>query len=155
MAAERPSDGKFTSCCHKRKVKLEKPLDADHNVLHYPSFPHDLLMNPRNSDYKNIRENIRSYNSGVSSVGARVVAFSCHGPYVFKILSQIFHRTSHIAPLNGQMQQYAHIYVIDSTQATEIRAAHPANEKCIIHILDQIYRFYRQYNRLSNTYHML
>ncbi|GBM14432.1 hypothetical protein AVEN_246594-1 [Araneus ventricosus] len=28
FAAERPSDGKFTSCCRKGKLKLEKPSDA-------------------------------------------------------------------------------------------------------------------------------
>ncbi|GBN67889.1 hypothetical protein AVEN_189606-1 [Araneus ventricosus] len=28
FAAEGPSDGKFTSCCRKGKIKLEKPSDA-------------------------------------------------------------------------------------------------------------------------------
>ncbi|GBM51078.1 hypothetical protein AVEN_254624-1 [Araneus ventricosus] len=28
FAAERPSDGKFTCCCRKGKIKLEKPSDV-------------------------------------------------------------------------------------------------------------------------------
>ncbi|GBN88632.1 hypothetical protein AVEN_186603-1 [Araneus ventricosus] len=38
FAAERPSDGKFTSCCHKGKIKLEKPSDALSNDFLYPNF---------------------------------------------------------------------------------------------------------------------
>ncbi|GBN67640.1 hypothetical protein AVEN_235971-1 [Araneus ventricosus] len=33
FAAERSSDGKFTSCCCKEKIKLEKPSDALSNSL--------------------------------------------------------------------------------------------------------------------------
>ncbi|GBM99905.1 hypothetical protein AVEN_169218-1 [Araneus ventricosus] len=86
FAAELPSDGKFTSCCRKGKIKLEKPSDA---------------------------------------------------------------------LVNGQAPQYFQLYVIDSTQDTEIRVNHPANEQCHIRILDQIDRFIRHHNRLSNTYRML
>ncbi|GBL99519.1 hypothetical protein AVEN_68797-1 [Araneus ventricosus] len=52
FAAERPSDGKFTSCCRKGKIKLEKPSDALSNVFLYPNFLLDLLTNPNNPDYK-------------------------------------------------------------------------------------------------------
>ncbi|GBN65479.1 hypothetical protein AVEN_3451-1, partial [Araneus ventricosus] len=85
----------------------------------------------------------------------KVVDFSGGGPYVFKVHGQIRHRTSHIQSVNGQAPQYAQLYVIDSTQATKIRVNHPANEKCNLRILDQIDRFFRQHNRLSETYRML
>ncbi|GBN53616.1 hypothetical protein AVEN_120631-1 [Araneus ventricosus] len=49
----------------------------------------------------------------------------------------------------------AQLYAIDSTQATEIRVNHLANEQCNIRILDQIDRFFGQHNRLSDTYCML
>ncbi|GBN42296.1 hypothetical protein AVEN_4803-1 [Araneus ventricosus] len=154
FAAERPSDGKFTSCCRKGKIKLEKPSDALGNDLLYPNFLLDLLTNPNNPDYKNFHNNIRSYNSVVSfvSMGAKVVYFSGGGPYVFKVHGQICHRTSHIQSVNGQAPQYAQLYVNNITQATEIRVNHPANEQCNIRILDQIYRFFRQRNRcLTHT----
>ncbi|GBN25994.1 hypothetical protein AVEN_80055-1 [Araneus ventricosus] len=78
FAAERPSDGKFTSCSRKGKIKLQKPSDALSNDFHYLNFLLDLLTSPNNSDYKNFHDNIRSYNSAVSfaSMGTKVVDFS-------------------------------------------------------------------------------
>ncbi|GBL65662.1 hypothetical protein AVEN_203282-1 [Araneus ventricosus] len=61
FAAERPSDGKFTSCCRKGKIKLEKPSDALSNDFLYLNFLLDLLRNPNNPDYKNFHDNILSY----------------------------------------------------------------------------------------------
>lgn len=136
---------------------MQDPLDGSGNVMHYPNFLRDIMMNPDNPDNKNFRDNIRSYNSAVSfaSMGAKVVDFNGRGPYVFKVHGQIFHRTNHIQPVNNQAAQYAQLYVIDSTQATEIRVIHPANQQCIARILDQIDRFFRQNNRLADTYRML
>ncbi|GBM32261.1 hypothetical protein AVEN_275030-1 [Araneus ventricosus] len=81
FAAECPSDGKFSSCCRKGKVKLEKPSDALSNDFLYPNFL-DLLTHPSNPDYKNFHDNICSYNSAVSfaSMGAKVVDFSSGEP---------------------------------------------------------------------------
>ncbi|GBO30407.1 hypothetical protein AVEN_149794-1 [Araneus ventricosus] len=156
FAAERSSDGKFTSCCRKGKIKLEKPSDALSNDFLYPNFLLDLLTNPNNPDYKHFHDNIRSYNSAVpfASMGTKVVDFRGGGPYVFKVHGEIRHRTSHIQSVNGQAPQYAQLYVIDSIQATKIRVNHPANEQCNLRILDQIDRFFRQHNRLSDTYRM-
>src|SRR5277367_3404657 len=92
-----------------------------------------MLSSPDNPSYRHFRENIRSYNSAVSfaSMGAKVVDFHGGGPYVYsKVHGQIYHRTIHILPVNDQAPQYAQLYVVDSTQATEIRAEHPANERC-------------------------
>src|SRR5277367_5278029 len=157
FAAERPSDGKFNSCCRKGKVKLEKPLDATGNALHYPDFLRTMLSTPDHPSYRHFRENIRSYNSAVSfaSMGAKVVDFHGGGPYVFKVHGQICHRTSHILPVNDQTALRSQLYVVDSTQATEIRTDHPANERCYPRILDEIDRFFRQHNRLADSYRML
>jgi hypothetical protein len=157
FAAERPSDGKFTSCCRKGKLKLESPVDVHGNVLQYPQFLRELLSNPQHPDYRDFRENIRSYNSALSfaSMGAKVVDFRGAGPYVFRVHGQVCHKTSHLQPVNGQSRQFAQLYVVDSTQATEIRMEHPANERCSSRILDEIDRFFRNHNRLANTYSML
>ncbi|GBL87270.1 hypothetical protein AVEN_270535-1 [Araneus ventricosus] len=85
----------------------------------------------------------------------KVVDFIGGGSYAFTVHGQICHRTSHIQTVNGQAPDYAQLYVIDSNQATKIRVNHPANEQCNIRILDQIDRFFRQHNRLSDTYRML
>ncbi|GBM15368.1 hypothetical protein AVEN_199630-1 [Araneus ventricosus] len=111
FAAERPSDGRFTSCCGKGKIKLEKPSDALSDDFLYPNFLLDLLTNPNKPDYKNFYDNIRSYNSAVSfaSMGTKVVDFSGGGPYVFKVQGQIRHLTCHIQSVNGQAPQYAQL----------------------------------------------
>ena len=59
-----------------------------------------------------------------------------HGrPYIFKVHGQIYHRTSHMQPVNGENPQYVQLYIIDSAQVTAIRVSHPAKE-CIPRILD-------------------
>ncbi|GBN67641.1 hypothetical protein AVEN_235972-1 [Araneus ventricosus] len=88
-------------------------------------------------------------------MGTKIVDFSGGGPYVFKVHCQIRHRTSRIQSVNGQAPQNVQLYVIDSTQATKIRVNHPAIEQCNLRILDQIDRFFRQHNRLSDTYRIL
>ncbi|GBN35034.1 hypothetical protein AVEN_129145-1 [Araneus ventricosus] len=129
FAAERPYDGKFTSCFRIGKIKLEKPSDALSNDFLYPNIL-DLLTNPNNPDYKKFHDSIRTYNSAVSfaSMGTKVVDFSGGRPHVFKVHCQIRHRTSHIQSVNGQAPQYAQFYVIESTQVIKIRVNHPANE---------------------------
>ena len=87
-------------------------------------------------------------------MGAKLVDLGS-GPYVFKVHGQIFHKTSHLKPRKGQAPEYAQLYVVDSTQATEFRVSHPANQDCIPRLLDQLDKFLRQHNRLCATYHML
>ncbi|GBN84334.1 hypothetical protein AVEN_200757-1 [Araneus ventricosus] len=87
-------------------------------------------------------------------MAAKVVDFSGGGPYVFKVHGQICHRAIHIQSVNSQDPQSAQLYVNDSIQATEIRVNLPANEQCNTRILDEINRFFRQHNRLSDTYRM-
>ncbi|GBN76709.1 hypothetical protein AVEN_209575-1 [Araneus ventricosus] len=74
---------------------------------------------------------------------------------IMEFAAGVDNRFNHIQSVNGQAPQYAQLYVIDSTQATEIRVNHPANEQCNIRIMDQIDRFFRQHNQLSDTYRML
>jgi hypothetical protein len=64
---EKPSDGKFTLCCHKGKVKLE-PLEP------YPELLKALLTDKKHPNYANFIENIRSYNSALAfaSMGASI-----------------------------------------------------------------------------------
>lgn len=89
FAAERPtSDGKFTSCCRKGKIKLMKPTDTAGNVLLYPDFLRDLMSSVDHPDNANFKENIRSYNSALSfaSMGAKIVDFHDRGPYILKFM---------------------------------------------------------------------
>ena len=115
------------------------------------------LSDPQDPNQINFRENIRSYNSALSyaSMGAKVIDFPGRGPYVFKVHGQTYHKTSHLHSVNGQAPQFAQLYVLDSTQATELRQDHAANEQCIPQVMDQLDRFFRQHNRLAATYTIL
>ncbi|KAG8237334.1 hypothetical protein J437_LFUL016349 [Ladona fulva] len=98
FATELPRDGKILSCCLK-----------------------DLLRNKNNPLDVNFRANIRSYNSALSftSMGATIVDVSGPGLFVSKVEGQVYHRTSHIEPLDETSSTFAQLYVIDSSEATE------------------------------------
>ena len=85
FTAERPSDGKFTSCCRKGKFRLQQQRDENGAELQYPDFLRQLMSNPSNPRYRHFRDSIRSYNSAVSfaSMGANLVDLHERGPYVF------------------------------------------------------------------------
>jgi hypothetical protein len=80
---EKPSDGKFSSCCHKGKVMLD-PL------MTYPSILKSLLTDKTNRNHRNFMENIRAYNSalGFASMGASMREQRGRGPYCFRIHGQ-------------------------------------------------------------------
>ena len=77
------------------------------------------------------------------------------GPYVFKVHGQTYHKTCHLNPETNQTRKYAQLYVIDSTQALSVRNQHSANANCPTPILDRIDRFFRENNRLAQTYNMI
>jgi hypothetical protein len=84
---EKPSDDKFSLCCHKGKVKIE-PLGT------YPELLKALLTDKKHPNYANFIENIRSYNSALAfaSMGASIASPPGYGPYCFRIHGQIYHR---------------------------------------------------------------
>ena len=47
------------------------------------------------------------------------------------------------------------MYVLDSTQATDIRHHQDANDKCDVRILRQIDTFFRHHNRIAQSYHLM
>lgn len=155
--AERPSDGLFTLCCRKGKIKLPKPIDVNGNQLFYPEFLEDYLTNSSNPLHVKFRDQIRSINNAMSfsSMGAKIVDVAGRGPYVFKIHGQTYHRTSHLEPSASQTRQYAQLYVIDSVQALSIRQQHAANVDCPSQIFSDIDKFFREHNRLAKTFQMM
>jgi hypothetical protein len=83
---DKPSDGKFSSLCHKGKVMLD-PL------MTYPSILKSLLTDKTNRNHGNFMENIRAYNSalGFASMGATIRESTGRGPYCFRIHGQTYH----------------------------------------------------------------
>lgn len=152
-------DGKFKSCCHKGKVKLPVLRNSNNEILEYPQFLEQMLIsNPQHRYFKNFKDNIRTYNSSLSfaSLGAKIAHLPGHGPYVFRVQGQIYHRTSHTDPINGENRKYAQLYVLDSsTQATEERMKLTENENCIPEVLKELDQFIRKNNSLANAYRMM
>src|SRR5258705_1879411 len=126
----------------------------------YPDFLRNLLYDTTSASSAQFREHIRSFNSNVAFayLGAKIVDLPRRGPYVFKVHGHSYHRTSHLQPPNAQAPQFAQLYVLDSTHATEIlqdQMKKAANEHCRKPILDQIDRFFLQHNRVAVSYHMM
>src|SRR5258705_3875912 len=88
----------------------------------YPDFLSNLLYYTTTGSSAQLREHIISYNSTVSFayLGAKIVDLRRIGPYVFKVHGHTYHRTSHLQPIKSQAPQFSQLYVLDSTQATEI-----------------------------------
>src|SRR5258705_9135004 len=117
----------------------------------YPDFLMNLLSDTTSASSAQFREHIRSYNSTVSFayLGAKIVDLPRRGTYVFKVHGHTYHRTSHLQWLNAQALQFAHLYVLDTTQATEILQDHAANEHCRKPILYHITPFFPHPNPLA------
>ncbi|XP_029651252.1 uncharacterized protein LOC115224483 [Octopus sinensis] len=133
FSAEKPSDGRFNNCCHKGKIL--HPIRRE-----FPPYLVSLLSDQNHPHYRNFQENIRSYNSSLSftSMGAQLQNPPEKGPFCFRVHGQIYHRASHIYPNEGKRRQYAQLYVVDSTQATEIRAQDHVNSGCLQEVLENL-----------------
>lgn len=146
---EKPSDGKFNSCCHKGKIKLSRHV--------YPEALKKFLFDIESPNHANIKTNIRSYNSAVAfaSMGAKIEEFTSHGPYCFRIHGQIYHATSHLNPPNGEERKFAQLYVIEAKQALQQRIGLLPNQKCLPEILESLDRFLRENNAYAKCFRML
>jgi hypothetical protein len=147
---EKPSDGKFSSCCHKGKVMLD-PL------MTYPSMLKSLLTDKTNRNHTNFMENIRAYNSalGFASMGASIREPPRRGPYCFRIHGQTYHRVSPLHPPKGETPKYAQIYILDSEEALETRMAIDRNARCDRVLMDILGRKMKETNPFAKAYKMM
>jgi hypothetical protein len=150
FAKELPSDGKFSSCCHKGKVKLNA-------LLPYPKLLF-LLVTKQHELSAVFMDNIRAYNSSIAfaSFGAKLSLPVGTGPYCFRIHGQIYHRTSSSAvPIGGEKPKFSQYYVLDSTEMMnekqELMMRQKLNEQLEILIDAEI----RRINPFAEAYKML
>jgi hypothetical protein len=148
--SEKPTDGKFMSCCHKGKVILPERRN-------FPEYLKDIMSNQDHPDHKNFKENIRNYNSSLSfaSMGAKTDELPGKGPYCFRVCGQIYHCTSNVHPNENESRQYAQLYVVDSSQANIHRQESRANVKCVSEIIANLDKIMRENNVSAKTYQML
>ncbi len=147
---EKPSDGKFSSCCHKGKVILD-PL------ITYPSMLKSLLTDKTNRNHTNFMENIRAYNSalGFASMGASIREPPRRAPYCFRIHEQTYHRASPLHPPKGETPKYAQMYILDLEEALETRMAIDRNARCDRVLMDILGRKMKEINPFAKAYKMM
>jgi len=145
---ERPSDGKFTICCQKGRVNLE-PIRRSELI--------ENLMTGKHEESKNFMANIRSYNSSLAfvSMGAKIVPPPGHGPYCFRIHGQIYHRTGTLIPENDEVKQFAQLYILDPTAASEERMRLNENQGCLPALMTELSTYMTQINPYAQAYKML
>jgi hypothetical protein len=147
---EKPRDGKFNSCCHKGKVKLN-PLEG------YPRLLKQLLTDENHPYHKNFIENIRAYNSALAfaSLGASISLPPGRGPYCFRIHGQIYHRVSPLHPNEKDSPRFAQLYILDSDEALDIRMSIKENSRCEPELLDKLDSLMRRENDYAKAYKMM
>jgi hypothetical protein len=104
----------YSLCCAYGKVQLP-PLKAP------PPFLQELLI-ANSSDARNLRDNIRAYNSSLAFASLGLTGeefkFKTHGPYCFRINGQVYHNLGSVQPEHGQSPRFSQIYIYD--QANEL-----------------------------------
>jgi hypothetical protein len=148
--AEKPGDGKFSTCCHKGKVVLD-PLKT------YPDLLRQLLTNQTHPQHKNFIENICAYNSalGFASMGAKICPPSGYGPYCFRIHGQIYHRVGPFHPKDKEPPRFAQLYILDTDEALNKRMALKENKKCDPQLMARLDSLIRSISNYAKGFKMM
>ncbi|MCP3668651.1 MAG: hypothetical protein GY696_40250, partial [Gammaproteobacteria bacterium] len=98
------------------------------------------LLEGKGAESKNLRDNIRSYNSALSfaSFGAHIDLPPGFGPYCFKIHGGIYHQIGPLHPVEGEPPKYAQLYIVDAELAQRERMGQTANENCLPQVMDHL-----------------
>jgi Helitron helicase-like domain at N-terminus len=115
------------------------------------------LLHDQTQDAKTFRDHIRNYNSAFAFTSFGVTAIdhtvnAGQGPWVFKVNGEVFHTHGSLLPNEGQTPIYAQLYFYDSTQATNHRLAHAANQNLDRAILQDMHDMLRTSNHFAVTY---
>ena len=121
------------NCCHSGKVSLPELQPCPDEIKN--------LFNGQDQKSTNFQQNIRRYNSAMAfaSMGASVATPPGHGPYVYKIHGQIYHRSGCLHPDPGKPPRYGQLYILEGQQATAARIAHDSNEGCRADVLQTLH----------------
>ncbi|GFY40915.1 helitron_like_N domain-containing protein [Trichonephila inaurata madagascariensis] len=123
-----------------------------------PTYPVEMkgLMDGSHDLSEHFKNNIRSYNSALSfaSMGAQIVPPAGRGAYCFRIHGQIYHRTSHLHPVQAGEEKFAQLYVLDSELATCRRMERLENSECNPELLQSTDEVIRLINPFSAAYQM-
>ena len=113
----------YTNCCKNGKIKIPPYKEP-------PAFLWHLVNDKEDEMSKHFLQKIRQYNSlfAFTSMGTNIIIDinKGEGPYVFRINGQIHHRIGSLLPKNGQLPQYAELYIFDTKNEIKnrIKALH-------------------------------
>ncbi|KDQ32681.1 hypothetical protein PLEOSDRAFT_153646 [Pleurotus ostreatus PC15] len=116
----------FGMCCYQGKIQLAS--------LEAPPLELDNLLRDNSPASKEFRENIRRYNNALAmtSLGCKIddsINRGGGGPYMFKIQGRLTHLAGALLPEEGQLPQYAQLYIHDPAEALNHRMQHPLNNQ--------------------------
>ena len=110
LSSSSMSSPKFSLCCMQGKVRLPHP----HQPLGYLKF---LMEDKESIQAKEFRENICAYNAlfAFTSMGGQFDKTINRGdrPFVYRLHGQNFHRIGTLLPNEGELPQYAQLYIYD------------------------------------------
>ena len=86
---------------------------------------------------------IRNYNAALAyvSFGANIVPPTNHGPYCFRVCSQVCHQSGTLRPDDYATPKCSQLYVYDANSAINFRMQHPENDHClpqVMHLLQTV-----------------
>jgi len=145
---EKPTDGKFSKCCHKGTIKLPDLPDIEYNIFN--------LLTENTVEALHFRNNIRVYNNAVAfaSLGASLQIPPGRGAYCFRVQGQIHHYVSPVCPPENQNPCFSQLYFIESSQANQIRIQNA--DICILeNVLNKLDSIIRRNNPYANAYKLL
>ena len=121
------------NCCHSGKVCLPQLLPIPDEIKN--------LFTGQDEKSKNFQQNIRRYNSAMAfaSMGASVAPPPGHGPYVYRIHGQTYHKSGCLHPDPGKPPRYGQLYILEGQQATAARIANDSNEGCRADVLQTLH----------------
>lgn len=136
LARTRGSSPEYHKCCYAGKVRLDQHDE-------YPAYINELFAN------RHFMENIGAYNqmSAMTSLGAEVdnSINRGNGPYVFKIVGQLYHKIGSLCPEEDGMPQFLQLYIYDTENEVANRLRNFQNSghglradivENLIHLLD-------------------
>ncbi len=107
-ASSSRANPQFTLCCAQGKVTLP-PLAP-------PPKPLERLLTSNDTDAKDFRQRIRSYNNALAftSVGANLdTSVAQPGNYTYRLRGEFYHRMRNLFPQPGEAPKFAQLYISD------------------------------------------
>lgn len=121
----------FGSCCRQGKIQVALPQRPPPTLWR--------LFTGLHPASDNFFANIRQFNSALAfvSMGSKHVELPAgHGPYLYKIGGEVYHRSGDLAAAPGEPRQYAQLWVYDPQSEDQTNAVvnermgHAANTNC-------------------------